>query len=192
MNLAICSRPAVNLPRAKASAVASYDNVTTLPTRTPFARTLAQQLVAFWPRASTLMLIDLDGFTALNNSLGHAAGDAILRQFAQRLQRLAPPRAPLGRLGSDEFALLLPGHTDLHAAARMATQIRSVLDIPFDLPGGALSLSACIGIASCPAHGVDEASLIQCASIALRQAKQQGRDVCCFYAESMAPALKAR
>jgi diguanylate cyclase (GGDEF)-like protein len=98
----------------------------------------------------------------------------------------------LGRLGSDEFALLLPGHPDLHAAARMATQIRSALDTPFDLPGGELLLSACIGIASCPAHGVDDASLIQCASTALRQAKQQGRDVCCFYADPTAPAIRAR
>jgi diguanylate cyclase (GGDEF)-like protein len=188
MNLATCPHPAANPHLADPS----YDNVTTLPTRTPFARTLAQQLVAFWPRASTLMLIDLDGFTAVNSSLGQAAGDEILRQFTQRLRNLAPQRAMLGRLGSDEFALLLPGHPDLHAAARMATQIRSALDTPFDLPGGELLLSACIGIASCPAHGVDDASLIQCATTALRQAKQQGRDVCCFYADPTAPAIRAR
>jgi diguanylate cyclase (GGDEF)-like protein len=165
--------------------MASYDHLTALPNRDLFARTLAQELTAVWPRASTLLLIDLDGFTAINDTLGHGAGDAVLRQFAQRLQQLAPPRAVLGRLGSDEFAVLLPGHEDLHAATHTATLIRQALAAPFHLASGELILSACIGIAGCPAHGVDDAVLIQCAGIALHQARQLGRDSRCWYTDAL-------
>jgi diguanylate cyclase (GGDEF)-like protein len=165
--------------------LASYDSLTALPNRDLFTRTVTQELTALWPRASALLLIDLDNFTDLNDTLGHAAGDAVLRQFAQRLQQLAPPRATLGRLGGDEFALLLAGPDNLHAAPLAVAEISRALAAPFQLDGGELTLSACIGIASCPADASDAATLIQYAGIALHQAQQDGRGACCFYTAAM-------
>src|SRR5471030_2272226 len=76
--------------------MAGYDSLTGLPNRDLFTRTLEQQLLAAWPKASALLLIGLDGFTTVNDTLGHAAGDELLLQFSQRLLRLLPPRACIG------------------------------------------------------------------------------------------------
>ena len=165
--------------------MACYDSLTGLPNRDLFTRTLEQELLAVWPKASALLLIDLDDFTAVNDTLGHAAGDEVLRQFARRLARLAPQRATLGRLGSDEFALLLAAPDNLHEAVQVAQRIREALAVPFELDGGAQTLSACIGVATCPGDTDAAAPLIQYAGIALHQAAQDGRGTCRFYTEAM-------
>ncbi|MBV6325498.1 EAL domain-containing protein [Duganella violaceipulchra] len=163
--------------------MAGHDRLTGLPNRQLFAQTMVPQLAAAWPRASALLLVDLDGFTAINDTQGHAAGDALLCQFARRLGQLAPPPATIGRLGNDEFALLLPAQ--LSQAGQIADQIRAALRQPFDLPGGHATMSVSIGIAACPADIDDVGTLLRYADIALHQAKQEGRDHCCYFTDAM-------
>ncbi|NVD74513.1 EAL domain-containing protein [Duganella sp. BJB1802] len=170
---------------AQPPAGASHDSLTGLPNRQLFTHTLARQLPAAWPRASALLLIDLDGFRAINDLHGHVAGDAVLRQFARRLGLLAPARAAIGRLGNDEFALLLPALAQLRQAGEVAELIRTALHQPFDLPGGPATLTACIGIAACPADTDDAATLLRYAGLALQQARRAGRDRCCHFTDAM-------
>ena len=165
--------------------MACYDSLTGLANRDRFTRTLEQELLAVWPKTSALLLIDVDGFTDVNATFGHAAGDEVLRQFSQRLARLAPPRSTLGRFGSDEFALLLAAPDNLHAAVLMTEQIREALVAPFRLAEGELTLSASIGVATCPADADEAAALIQRAAIALQQARQDGRGASRFYTAAM-------
>ncbi|MCU6502057.1 EAL domain-containing protein [Rugamonas sp. A1-17] len=164
---------------------AGHDSLTGLPNRQLFGHMLARQLPAAWPRASALLTIDLDGFAAINDLHGHAAGDAVLCQFAQRLSQLAPARAAIGRLGNDEFALLLPALAQLRQAGEVADLVRTALHQPFDLPGGPATLTACIGIAACPADTDDAAALLRYADLALHQARQAGRDRCCHFTDAM-------
>ena len=172
--------------------MAGYDSLTGLPNRDLFTRTLEQQLLAAWPKASALLLIGPDGFTTVNDTLGHAAGDELLRQFSQRLLRLLPPRGTLGRLGGDEFAVLLAAPDHLRAAVSMSAEIAEALEQAFQLADCELTLSACIGVAACPADADDAATLIQYAGIALHQAKQDGRAVCRFYTEAMTTRSRQR
>ncbi|ELX11302.1 response regulator receiver modulated diguanylate cyclase/phosphodiesterase [Janthinobacterium sp. HH01] len=172
--------------------MASHDSLTGLPNRQLFAVSLERQLTAAWPRASALLLIDLDGFTAVNDTLGHAAGDILLHQFAERLKALAPPQAVIGRLGNDEFALLLPALEQLPQASAMADEIRTALHQPFALPAGSTTLTVSIGIATCPGDADEVATLIRYADIALHQAKQEGRDHCCYFTSAMNQQAQSR
>jgi diguanylate cyclase (GGDEF)-like protein len=165
--------------------MAGSDSLTGLSNRALFCATLPQMLAAAWPQSSALLLIDLDGFTALNDTLGHQAGDLVLGQFALRLGGLAPPQACLSRLGNDEFALLLPALDSAHLAPDIAEAIRAALRLPFQLPGGELLLTAGIGIAVCPGDADEAPTLMRYADMALQQAKQAGPDNCCFYTDAM-------
>jgi diguanylate cyclase (GGDEF)-like protein len=178
--------------RAYGVRMASYDSLTGLPNRQLFIQSLEQQLAAAWPRASALLLIDIDGLSAVNDTLGHAAGDEVLRQFARLLQRLALPRACLSRLGNDEFALLLPALEHLHDAGAAAERIREALCAPFRLDGAEHALTVSIGIATCPGDADEVATLLRYAGIALHQAKQEGGDRCCRFTAAMHTLAQSR
>jgi diguanylate cyclase (GGDEF)-like protein len=178
--------------RAYGVRMASYDSLTGLPNRQLFIQSLEQQLAAAWPRASALLLIDIDGLSAVNDTLGHATGDDVLRQFARLLQRLALPRACLSRLGNDEFALLLPALEHLHDAGTAAERIREALCVPFRLDGAERALTVSIGIATCPGDVDEVATLLRYAGIALHQAKQEGGDRCCRFTAAMNTLAQSR
>jgi diguanylate cyclase (GGDEF)-like protein len=178
--------------RACGVRMASYDSLTGLPNRQLFIQSLEQQLAAAWPRASALLLIDIDGLSAVNDALGHAARDDVLRQFARLLQRLALPRARLSRLGNGEFALLLPALEHLHDAGAAAERIREALCVPFRLDGAERALTVSIGIATCPGDTDEVATLLRYAGIALHQAKQEGGDRCCRFTAAMNTLAQSR
>ena len=125
-----------NVTREYGQRMAQYDALTGLPNRTLFLRTLEQSLASGWPRLSAVLLADLDGFKRINDTLGHPVGDEVLRQFAQRLAQCAAPGTQLGRMGNDEFALVLTAMDGLHMAADLADRIRQAMAAPFILSDG--------------------------------------------------------
>ncbi|MBB3119512.1 EAL domain-containing protein [Pseudoduganella violacea] len=153
--------------------LASHDPATGLPNRALFESQLEQELAAAQGADRALLLIGLDGFRRINDTLGCHLGDAVLRQFVQRLQDYAPPGYMLGRLGDDEFALLLAGLTPAQQVAE-ADVVRLACATPFRLEDSEVSLSASIGIALHPGDAGDAGHLLKHAGTALRQARQDG------------------
>jgi diguanylate cyclase (GGDEF)-like protein len=118
-----------------------------------------------------LLLIDLDGFKELNDTLGHSAGDEVLRQIGPRLQEALQPGATLARLGGDEFAVVLdPG--DEASASATGLRLRSALERSFGVGGIRVHIDASIGIALFPEHGDDALELLQRADVAMYEAKR--------------------
>ena len=122
-------------------------------------------------RELALLLVDLDGFKELNDTLGHHAGDEVLRQIGPRLRALLRPGDTLARLGGDEFALvLMPGDEATGSAAGL--RVRAALEEPFAVAGIRLHVDASVGIALFPAHARDALGLLQRADVAMYEAKR--------------------
>ncbi len=128
-------------------------------------------------RAIALLLIDLDRFKDLNDTLGHAAGDDLLRQFSSRLTRAMPDSALLSRLGGDEFVVLLPAGSGEDAARTAARRLTDVLEEPFHLDGLRTKVRASVGAAIAPLHGTDRALLLRHADVAMYQAKTRQTEI---------------
>jgi diguanylate cyclase (GGDEF)-like protein/PAS domain S-box-containing protein len=174
--------------------LAHHDALTGLPNRTLFYETLERtQALAFdngWLMA--VLFIDLDHFKNVNDSLGHAIGDELLVQFSNRLTQCVRVRDTVGRLGGDEFALILMIQEGQQGAAVVAQKIRGVLQLPFDLSGHHVSITASIGITVYPDDSSDPDTLIMYADTAMYQAKQAGRDTYRFFTAEMNIAVQAR
>ncbi|MDQ1709731.1 MAG: hypothetical protein QOG49_1116, partial [Frankiaceae bacterium] len=154
---------------------AMHDPLTGLPNRTMFRAALDDSIAAARASggATGLLLLDLDGFKDVNDSLGHAAGDQVLEQLAIRLAAAAGDGSLVARLGGDEFAVCikdLATPADLHAEAERLT---AALHAPFELDGLSVPLSASIGIVSAPAHGADASTLLRRADVAMYRAKAE-------------------
>ncbi|MER5401458.1 bifunctional diguanylate cyclase/phosphodiesterase [Streptomyces sp. NPDC002599] len=121
---------------------------------------------------SALMLIDLDRFRSVNDTLGHLAGDRLLLQIADRLRLALPRGAEAARLGGDEFAVLLPVTDSTTSATRVARNLVATLGSPLDLDGLTLVLEASAGLAVFPDHALDAEGLLRRADIAMYQAKR--------------------
>ncbi|MEU6485617.1 bifunctional diguanylate cyclase/phosphodiesterase [Streptomyces sp. NPDC046887] len=121
---------------------------------------------------AALVLIDLDRFRSVNDTLGHLAGDRLLLQIADRLQHALPRGAEAARLGGDEFAVLLPVADSTTSAQRIARQLVGDLSSPLDLDGLTLVLEASAGVAVFPDHALDAEGLLQRADVAMYQAKR--------------------
>ncbi|MBT2453418.1 bifunctional diguanylate cyclase/phosphodiesterase [Streptomyces sp. ISL-86] len=121
---------------------------------------------------SALVLIDLDRFRAVNDTLGHLAGDRLLLQIADRLRRALPEDAEAARLGGDEFAVLLPIADSTTSAQRVARHLVAELSSPLDLDGLTLVLEASAGLAVFPDHALDAEGLLRRADVAMYQAKR--------------------
>ncbi len=123
------------------------------------------------PPQRAVLLVDLDSFKEINDTLGHPVGDVLLTQLGPRLSEALRPQDVLARLGGDEFGILLAAGTQPGAALEVAARIRTIIDRPFVLDGMSVRMGASIGIAVSPDHGVDPALLLQRADIAMYQAK---------------------
>ncbi|MFE2302764.1 putative bifunctional diguanylate cyclase/phosphodiesterase [Streptomyces sp. NPDC059445] len=121
---------------------------------------------------SALLLIDLDRFRSVNDTLGHLAGDRLLLQIAERLRLALPRGAEAARLGGDEFAVLLPVVDSTTSATRVARNLVATLGSPLDLDGLTLVLEASAGLAVFPDHALDAEGLLRLADIAMYQAKR--------------------
>ncbi|MFJ8793858.1 putative bifunctional diguanylate cyclase/phosphodiesterase [Streptomyces sp. NPDC102462] len=121
---------------------------------------------------SALMLIDLDRFRSVNDTLGHLAGDRLLLQIADRLRLALPRGAEAARLGGDEFAVLLPVADSTTSATRVARNLVTALSSPLDLDGLTLVLEASAGVAVFPDHALDAEGMLRRADVAMYQAKR--------------------
>lgn len=131
-----------------------------------------------------LLFLDLDGFKVINDTLGHVAGDELLRMVGARLKAVLRASDTVARLGGDEF-VILAGSTNPDYAAQLAQKILEQLRLPIPLSGHMLSVSASLGIAVFPEHGVDSEQLMRAADMAMYAAKAEGRNRYQFYAEDM-------
>jgi len=173
---------------------ANHDSLTGLPNRGLFHRCLEQALLdARGGRTSlSLVLIDLDDFKDVNDTLGHDAGDALLQEASRRLSGLVRPSDTIARLGGDEFAVLRAEPTTLDEAARFAERIIEALREPFTYKRRTVSSRASIGVAAFPEHDSDPAGLMKSADIALYRAKAQGRNRVLTYSPVMRREIEKR
>jgi diguanylate cyclase (GGDEF)-like protein len=128
-----------------------------------------------------LLYIDLDQFKPINDGFGHAAGNVVLSQFAERLRRLAPAGACVARLGGDEFAMMTPAGADQPALDALAAAILDAARTRFNYLGHDLSVSASIGVSLFPLHGADTAQLLHAADAAMYQSKRNGRNLASYF-----------
>jgi diguanylate cyclase (GGDEF)-like protein/PAS domain S-box-containing protein len=161
--------------RAEIARLAYHDILTGLPNRAQL-RHLITTAIDACPTAGhvALAFLDVDHFKDVNDTLGHAAGDELLIQLAQRLREQIGPEDMLGRLGGDEFVILLP-HRNAEGAERVAAGITEALAAPLRLGSKLMPLSASIGISLYPDHATDIDTLMQQADAAMYMAKQAGR-----------------
>jgi diguanylate cyclase (GGDEF)-like protein len=153
--------------------LAYRDPLTELPNRNRFVDEL-QQALSTTARGDSVavLLMDLDNFKDLNDTLGHAAGDQLLRQLAGHLQQRLGPDEQLARLGGDEFALFLP-HCQPGSAIHAAHRLHTALIEPFAVRGISMTLNATLGIALYPDHGESAGTLLQHAEVAMYLGKAQ-------------------
>lgn len=161
---------------------ARHDALTELPNRRMIIEHLERMLAAAGAAGEplALLLLDLDRFKAINDTLGHEVGDRLLRAVALRLRTTLGGSTIIGRLGGDEFAAILPPRTGAEDAAAIARRIMQVLAEPFEIDAVALDVAASIGIALYPDHADDRARLLRCADVAMYAAKQQGGGVAIY------------
>lgn len=153
---------------------ALHDTLTGLPNRTLFRDRVDQATARSRRNGDVLavMLIDLDGFKEVNDTLGHHTGDVLLQQVATRLNGHLRQMDTVSRLGGDEFAVLLPEIPNLQAAKEMAHRLLVALGQPFHLEGISLGVQASVGIAGFPEHGLDTETLLQRSDAAMYEAKR--------------------
>jgi diguanylate cyclase (GGDEF)-like protein len=173
--------------QAEVTRLAQFDSLTGLANRIQMLRSLEQAVAERQGRPGdcALMMLDLDRFKTVNDTLGHPAGDALLRQVSQRLQRVVGDKGLVGRQGGDEFKILMPGRQDQAALAHLAQTIITGISQPYSIEGTAVVIGVSIGIASCPQDGVTADALIRNADLALYAAKGDGRGVHRFYSSDM-------
>ena len=167
--------------------LAHYDSLTSLANRFQISQTLEKILnnPSEDHRACSVFLLDLDRFKQVNDTMGHPAGDALLTQVAQRLERTVDSAGRVGRLGGDEFQVILPGRIARSELAALADRIIENLSHPYSIEGNSVIIGVSIGIAVAPDDGVTSEALIRNADLALYAAKDGGRGRHHFYAADL-------
>ncbi len=171
----------------QAQYLAYYDALTGLPNRALFQDRLNVALAGAgrWDEEIALLFIDLDRFTIVNNSLGRASGDRVLKNVAQRLKHSMQEQDTVARIGSDEFAVLLNAMHDSSEAGLTAARLIESLAQPFEVEGQLVTANCSIGITMFPEHGTDAESLLKNAEAAMHSAKDDGRNTFRFYSEDI-------
>ncbi len=157
---------------AESKREARTDELTGLPNRRFFFERLAACLVPGVASTVAVLMIDLDRFKEINDSLGHHVGDDVLRELGPRLTAACGGAGTVARLGGDEFGLVLSSPVDAPAAIEVAERVREALRLPFQVEGMSLRVDASIGIALAPDHGTAPETLLQKADVAMFAAKR--------------------
>jgi diguanylate cyclase (GGDEF)-like protein len=169
----------------KLKQMALHDPLTGLPNRTLLMDRLKysiSQAKRDKKQISTIML-DLDRFKEINDTLGHQVGDQLLIEIATRLSTVLRKSDTVGRLGGDEFAIILPG-SSLESAELVAGKIIKALETPITLEGNTLSISGSLGIATYPDHSDEENHLLRFADVAMYNAKRTHSGYCAYNANT--------
>jgi diguanylate cyclase (GGDEF)-like protein/PAS domain S-box-containing protein len=174
--------------------LAHHDPLTDLPNRLLFTDRVEQALTSaqLHKRGCALLMIDLDHFKMINDSLGHNVGDQLLKAVAGRFQGLFAPGVTLARLGGDEFAVLAENCPQLVQAAALAQRIIDGLKQPFEIDGHQLFINASIGISLFPSDALSAEQLLRNADSALFKAKSTGRDGYALYTEELTAHAQQR
>ena len=167
--------------------LARYDTLTGLANRRHITDLLERALKnhSGQPQPCALLLMDLDRFKAVNDTLGHPVGDQLLQQVAARLTQIVGDKGQVGRLGGDEFQIVVPQLSQPEKLAGIANAIILSLAKPFAIEGEQVRVGSSIGIAVSDGPGVSAAALVRNADLALYAAKDAGRGVYRFYADAM-------
>ncbi|MGH2928850.1 MAG: diguanylate cyclase domain-containing protein, partial [Solirubrobacteraceae bacterium] len=163
---------------ARSEHAARHDALTGLPNRTAFHEAITEAIEDERIPAS-ILLLDLDRFKEVNDTLGHRYGDLLLEEVAQRFREVIGRRGQIARLGGDEFAVVIPGGLPVEAQ-RVAQQLADALRDPFELDEMVVDVQASVGIALFPEHGRGVEMLLQKADVAMYRAKETRSDVALY------------
>ena len=171
--------------RMKLEHQAHHDALTGLPNRKLFSDRLHETIEISDEKncSFAVLLLDLDRFKEVNDTLGHPTGDLLLKKISDRLQNAIPASDTIARIGGDEFALLLPSTDNARDAGNFSARILELLCEPFDLAGLTLEIAGSIGIAMYPQHGDDAAALVKRSDVAMYVAKQEQTGYAIYDAE---------
>jgi diguanylate cyclase (GGDEF)-like protein len=176
------------------SRLAEYDSLTGLANRHRMGRRLEAILSSYKSagRSCTLMMLDLDRFKAVNDTLGHQAGDDLLKQVAKRLQRVVGDRGEIGRLGGDEFQIILPDIDDRGKLGELADKIIQSISQAYIIDDKRATIGTSVGIAIAPYDGVEKEEVIHSSDLALYAAKNGGRGQFRFYSADLKDEAEER
>ena len=165
--------------------VAHHDSLTGLPNRGFFSQMLNQMLAQAkrYDRQLAVLFLDLDRFKLINDTLGHDAGDALLKEVARRLKQAVRESDVVARLGGDEFVVLLPEQCDQDSLVIVAHRVLDSISRPYNLLGTEFRVTVSVGISRYPEDAADEQSLLKNADVAMYSAKEKGRNNFQFYAQ---------
>ncbi|MDD5335132.1 MAG: EAL domain-containing protein [Rhodoferax sp.] len=180
--------------RVKIHQMAFYDALTLLPNRALFGDRLRQTITeaSRHGQLAGVMMLDLDHFKTVNDTMGHPAGDELLRETAARLGACVRAYDTVARLGGDEFAILLPELRSGDDLGRVATKMLDALSRPFLLDGKQVFVSCSIGIALYPSDSTEADDLLKFADSAMYLAKQSGRNRFRFYSRALTESANER
>jgi diguanylate cyclase (GGDEF)-like protein/PAS domain S-box-containing protein len=167
--------------------LATHDGLTGLPNRSMFSQLLNLAIPAAqrYERKFAVLFIDLDRFKIINDTLGHEAGDTLLKEISKRLKENLRPSDVVARLGGDEFVVLVPEVDDANQVATVARKILSTTIKPMIILGQERRVTASVGISMYPADAQDEESLMKNADLAMYLAKEEGKNNFQFYSKDM-------
>jgi diguanylate cyclase (GGDEF)-like protein/PAS domain S-box-containing protein len=174
--------------------LAQYDSLTGLANRHRMSQQLEQTLATFRQakRSCAVMLLDLDRFKKVNDTLGHPAGDELLKQVAVRINKIFSHRGEIGRLGGDEFQLILPDLDDRGELGDLAKRLVQMLSQPYSINGSRAIIGCSIGMAIAPYDGIEASELVKAADLALYAAKDAGRGTYRFYSSELSRSADFR
>jgi len=169
------------------SRLAEYDSLTGLANRHRMTRRLESILSAYKSakRSCAVMMLDLDRFKQVNDTMGHPAGDDLLRQVAERLRAIVADRGEIGRLGGDEFQVILPDLDDRGKLGELAGKIIQIVSQPYPIDGKRAIIGTSIGIAVAPYDGLEKDEMTRASDLALYAAKKGGRGQFRFYSADL-------
>ena len=169
------------------SRMAEYDSLTGLANRHRMGRRLDSILGAYKTakRSCALMMLDLDRFKYVNDTMGHQVGDELLRQVADRLRNIIGNRGEIGRLGGDEFQVILPDIDDRGSLGELADKVIQIVSQPYPVDGKRAIIGTSVGIAIAPYDGIEKDEITRASDLALYAAKNGGRGQFRFYSSDL-------
>ena len=177
------------IAQARFAHQAMHDSLTGLHNRPAVMDHIARRLADGEQEASlgglALLLVDLDGFKAVNDNFGHDTGDELLKQVASRVEAALRDSDYVARLGGDEFLIVVPQVSDQETAERVGKKVIASVGAPYTLFGKESKITASIGISMFPKDAREREALMKCADLALYEAKHAGRNRLCFYSPGL-------